>query len=470
MKSHPLDGDGLEPVGEGGGDAGAEPGEEAVKAEVGAVGVDAIDVAAGTFHLPKVAALQVVFAEAIHALDKGAVAEVEAAMAEGAPKEFNGTGADVEDVFAHFGRISRLENADVFEATFKQGRVFEDLAVEETEVFPIVNGGDLFGAAEVDYPKLAVFDEEISRMRVGVEEVEGVDLVMVEVPESLADAVAFGLAGGRGIGEFIERDAIDPVEGKNAAGGVFGVVDGETNVDEMRGAAGEVDGALEFEGVIGFFEQAGFDFGDVGGDLAFFEAHDLQGNGFDEAEVGGEAFGDAGVLDFDGESAVAQGGFVNLADAGSVGGGLGEGVEEVGGRFAKFTAKGADNERVGEGRGGVLGLGKFFGVSGREEVFVDAEHLRELQRAAFEFAKGVEDAAGVLFVERGGVAAAAEGALAVVLEVIDADLGTGSGEGGDAGEFAAWDAVLVHEKVVRRLRRFSQIIRRDFFSSICANL
>lgn len=160
-------------------------------------------------------------------------------------------------------------------------------------------------------------------------------------------------------------------------------------------------GAPEFGDVVGLFEQACFDLGEVVGDVLFAEAEDLQGDGFDDTEVAAHGVGDAGVLDFDGEFLAGAGGDMDLADGGAVGGVGSEGVEEGFDGLIELAFEGAANEGPGKGRGGVLGLGELGGVGGGEKVFVDAQHLSEFERAAFEFAEAGVDGAGIAFIQVG---------------------------------------------------------------------
>ena len=72
-------------------------------------------------------------------------------------------------------------------------------------------------------------DEEVPGVGVGVETPEVVDLVGVEIPERLPDAVAPVLRG-RAIGKDIERLTVHPIHRDHPAVGKLGVVFREADI------------------------------------------------------------------------------------------------------------------------------------------------------------------------------------------------------------------------------------------------
>ena len=160
--------------------------------------------------------MKIIFAKFVHALNETLVTEIETAVAKRTPEQFNRDRADFEDTLPQLGAIGLVKNPNFSEAFFQQRPVAEDFVVEKAEMLPVVIRIDLFRAAEIDHPKLPVFDQEISRMRVGVEDIESVDLVVVKIPKSLTNPVALSLRCARRIGKLVQRDAIDPIECENA--------------------------------------------------------------------------------------------------------------------------------------------------------------------------------------------------------------------------------------------------------------
>ena len=340
--------------------------------------------------------------------------------------------------------VSVGEDAEGSEALFEGDRIIGDARLEEAEIVAMKLRVDLLGAAEVEHGDVALsIDEEVAGMRVGVELLELVDLKVVEVPNRLGDGVA---AGGISffVGETVERPAVDPVHGEDAAIRELGVVAGEAQPgDAAGGGLREGDGALDLKRVVRFLQQAAADLLKVGRDVGLSQAEHLECDGFHHSEIAVQAVGHAGILDLHGITVAVLGGAVDLADGGAVGGGLREGVKQFERLLAELAAEGADDERVRQRWGGVLGLGELRAEGGGEEIAVDAEHLRDLERAAFELGEGVVDGAGVCFVECGPVRTATDGAASVVPEVVDSDAGTGTRESGHAGGAGGGDRVLI---------------------------
>jgi len=420
-------------------------GEQAVETEVSAIRVDAVDIAAGPLHGPQVTAVKIIFAKLVDALNETLVAEIERAVAKRTPEQLDRNCTDFENIFSQLRAIGLVKNPNVAEAFLQERPVAKNLAVEKPEMLPVISRVDLFRAPKVDHPKLPVFDQKISRMRVGVEHMERVNLVIVKIPKSLTNAVAVSLRCGRRIGELIQRHPIDPIECEDAGRRKIRVVDGETNIGQMPGPAGEIDRALQLHRVVRFFEQALLDLGDVGCNLAFLEPEDLEGDGLDEVQVRLQTLRDAWVLDLHRKSPASKSRSVNLPDAGSVNSVLGERIENFGGGLTEFTAKRSHHQWIRKRRSGILRLRELFRISRREEVFVDTQHLGEFERTAFEFAEGFVNGTGISFVQTLGVHFAAEGAFAVVFEIIHTHLRASTSECGNAGKFRAGNALLVHE-------------------------
>ena len=90
-----------------------------------------------------------------------------------------------------------------------------------------------------------------------------------------------------------------------------------------------------------------------------------------------------------------------------------------------------------------MGFGELRGVGGGKQRLVDAEHLREFQRAALEPAEGLVHGERVFVLQRLGVGRPAHGAFPVVLEVIDAHPHAGPREGGHPAQARGLNRVLL---------------------------
>ena len=82
----------------------------------------------------------------------------------------------------------------------------------------------------------------------------------------------------------------------------------------MRAGGGEFHRAVEFLLVIGLLQEAGFDFLEIGGDIALPQSKNLKRDGFDDAEITAKAFSHSRVLDLHGKRAPTHRGSMHLAD------------------------------------------------------------------------------------------------------------------------------------------------------------
>ena len=106
------------------------------------------------------------------------------------------------------------------------------------------------------------------------------------------------------------------------------------------------------------------------------------------------------------------------------------------------------HERVGERRHRGLGLGELSCVGYRKEIFVDAEHLGQLERPPLQPAEGLVDCFRITLVENPaeipfplGSVTADHGA-AVMLEVIDADTNSRASERRHPADCPGRDCIL----------------------------
>ena len=196
----------------------------------------------------------------------------------------------------------------------------------------------------------------------------------------------------------------------------------------------------------------------------------MKGDGLDHAEVAAEAFGDSGILDFYGECASALRRAMHLADRGGVGGLGFEGVKNLPGIFPEFPAKCSHDERVGERRCGILGAGELLRVGGWEQGLVDAEHLRQLERSAFQFAEGAENLAGISFLKVIRIGVAADGLASVVLEIVHADARPSACEGGHAVEAMAADTLLCAQDIFPQAEGARKRARSNAESIACVRM
>lgn len=115
--------------------------------------------------------------------------------------------------------------------------------------------------------------------------------------------------------------------------------------------------------------------------------------------------------------------------------------------LSKLPSKCPNHERVGERGCGILGTGKLLRIGRRQQRLVDAEHLGELQRAAFQFAEGSKNFTGIFFLEDIVVRLAGDRLAPVVLEVVYADSGPRTGQCGHAIQAMASNSFLVAQDI-----------------------
>ena len=208
--------------------------------------------------------------------------------------------------------------------------------------------------------------------------------------------------------------------------------------------------------VVGFFEQAGFHFLQVGAHLGFVQAHHAQGNGLHQADVGLDAVGHAGVLHLHGQRFAVLAGQVYLPDAGRLPRlGL-KLIEELVGRLPERIPKGLHHQRAREGRGGVLGLGKLLGVGRGQHVFLHGQHLGHFQHRAFHLAQRAVELGRIGGVQVFGGRLGPHGLFGVVLDVVGAHVEAGFGEARGAGHLGGRQRGL---GLVRHLVRLQIIVK-----------
>ena len=137
---------------------------------------------------------------------------------------------------------------------------------------------------------------------------------------------------------------------------------------------------------------------------------------------------------------------MNLAN-GSSGGSLGgEVIKDLSGSFAQLLHKGVDHQRVGEGRGVVLRLGKLISVLIGHHVAIHAQHLSELQRASLKLAEGVISLACRDFMKGRLIIVAGDGFPRFIFEVIHSNLNTSLCKLAGTPNFIFWDfGLLFHQ-------------------------
>ena len=382
-----------------------------------------------------------VVAEGVEGSHVGGVAEVEGGLPEGAAHQLKRGvhGAQVEGTQG--GRIGGAQHAGLGE----QGRqdAFVGHGFGHQQVFKqlVHVHGHVFHAAEVEHAQGAAVvgaHQEIAGVRVGVQLVQLVELELVEVPQRLAQLVTDFLAGigGQKLFQVLARQ---PVHGENAGRGVFGVVGRKLQIIQPLALGCYFLAPAQLQGIVGFFEQAGFHFFQVGAHLGFAQAHYAQGNGFHEANVGLDAVGHAGVLHLHGQRLAVFLGKMHLPDAGRLPGFGLKGIEKLVGRFAECIAESLGYQGAGEGRGRVLGLGKLVGVGRGEHVFFHGQHLGHFQYRAFHFAQRAVELGGVGGVQVLGGRLGSHGLFGVVLYVIGAYVKAGFGEAGGTSHLGGWD-------------------------------
>ena len=124
-------------------------------------------------------------------------------------------------------------------------------------------------------------------------------------------------------------------------------------------------------------------------------------------------------------------------------------VEEILRSLAELPLECPRHQRVGEGRHRGLRLRELAGVGGGKEVFVDAEHLRELEGSPLQLAEGLVDRLRIFLIQILAELAAAFGIIptdhrpAVVLQVIHPDAGSGPAEGGHTAYGTRADGLLI---------------------------
>ncbi len=312
--------------------------------------------AAGVVDLLQLLVHAVVLAELVDGAHVIGVAEVEGLGLEGAREQLDGAGEDIDQNGALVRGVLRQEQAEVLEDGFHLGGVVEAARRQELEVGEVKRLGQGLDAAKVqDAELVAGRDEEVARVRVGVELAQFVHLEVVEIPDGLADAVA-QFRRRAGLGEAVQGLPVDPVHRDDALGGEFGVVARKHGVGQRARGFAESHRALQLQRVVGFFKEAFLDLGEEVLHLARAQVEEAGGEGLEQAQVREEAVGHAGVLDLDGKGLLAAGGAVHLPDGGGVDGVAREGVEDLVGSLAKGAAKGLHDQRVGQRRGRVLRL------------------------------------------------------------------------------------------------------------------
>ena len=101
----------------------------------------------------------------------------------------------------------------------------------------------------------------------------------------------------------------------------------------------------------------------------------------------------------------------------------------------------------------MLGLSKKARVGGGEQILIDAEHLRELERAAFEFAERAVNFTGIALMEVGLAGILRQRAAPVVLEIVQPDSCSRAGQRGHSGDGTCSDRILCrgHGRASRNL-------------------
>lgn len=189
---------------------GAEAGEEAVEAEECAVEVDGVGGASLSSHATEGVVFSIFFAEVIDGFHECGAAKVEVACAEGQGEEFEGFFAELDEVGALSGGVRGQEDVHRLHRGGEARRVCFERGIEEGELFAVEIRVDRFCATEVEHAEVVALDEKISRMRVGMETPEVVDLMGVKIPERLPNAIS-QLLRGRAVGKDIERLAVHPI-------------------------------------------------------------------------------------------------------------------------------------------------------------------------------------------------------------------------------------------------------------------
>ena len=230
--------------------------EEAVEAEVGPVQIDGFDGAAGTPEMAQGFVFAVGLAEVVDGLHKGGVGEVEGGRAQGFGEENNGLMDEGGDLRGIGSGVMWKENVQVPQGGLESGFGMKDGGIEEGEIAVVEFPGDGAGAAEGEDPQLVSPDNKIAGTGIGMEEEQGVDLIVVEVPEGLADLIALGLGGGA-VGEAVEELAIDPVHGEDAVGASVRMEGGEPDILQTGAGGGEFLGTAQLHTIVGLFQQAG---------------------------------------------------------------------------------------------------------------------------------------------------------------------------------------------------------------------
>ena len=150
---------------------------------------------------------------------------------------------------------------------------------------------------------------------------------------------------------------------------------------------------------------------------------------------------------------------VDLSDGGTMRGLFFEILEKRLGSCAELPLECPHHQRIRERRHGGLGLRELPGVGVREQVFVDAQHLGELERAAFEFAEGVVNRLGVSLIqflaEPAPVLGIATGnhSTPIVLQIIDSHPRSGRSQRRHAADGPGPHLLLIAPLVFRRLAR-----------------
>ena len=424
--------------------------QQAVKAEESAVQIDTLRRAAGSAKVAQGLVFAVSLTEFVDAFHKHRIRKIEDVGTERAGKKINGLPdqrGNPDNISRRVGGEDKFQRA---QGCQECGLMIDDNGIEQCKLAVVELPRNGAGAPEVQHPQFTFPDKEISRMWVGMKKEQGVDLIVVKVPQRLANLIPLPLTR-RAVGESIERLAIYPVQGEDAGRASVRIERGEPDMIQSGTGGREFLRTAQFHLVVRLLKQAGFDFLEVMGNIGFPQTQHLKGNGFDDPEVAGQAVSDAGILHFYRDVPTMQDGAMDLADAGSMSGVRGEGVKEGFDRLAKLPLDRAADERPGKGRRGILGLGELRRVGCRQKLLIHAEHLRQFERAALQLTEGLVDAAGVGSIQ--GIAggsgarrsAGSDGALAIVFQIVHPHGSSGPGKSGHAGKRAAADAVLTGE-------------------------